>query len=106
MTVEKVLLFASTGLENYSQGRIYTLMVFFKKTSLNFLVGLSIFCASFSMAQNNAFRIENIAKFDHPWALEFLPDQKILLTEMGGSLKFLDNPGQFLSEVIGVPDVA
>ena len=81
-------------------------MVCFKKTSLNFLVGLFIFCASFSMAQNNAFRIENIANFDHPWALEFLPDQKILLTEMGGSLKLLDNTGNFLSEVKGVPEVA
>ncbi len=81
-------------------------MKFFKSASLSFLLGLSIFCASISAAKNNEFRIENIGKFDHPWALEFLPDQKILLTEMRGSLKLLDHKGNFLSEVKGVPEVA
>ena len=81
-------------------------MKFFNSASLSFLLGLSIFCASISAAKNNEFRIENIGKFDHPWALEFLPDQKILLTEMRGSLKLLDHKGNFLSEVKGVPEVA
>ncbi|MFL2526249.1 MAG: PQQ-dependent sugar dehydrogenase [Candidatus Azotimanducaceae bacterium] len=81
-------------------------MKFFKSASLSFLLGLSIFCASISAAKNNEFRIENIGKFDHPWALEFLPDQKILLTEMRGSLKLLDHKGNFLSDVKGVPEVA
>ena len=81
-------------------------MKFFNSASLSFLLGLSIFCASISAAKNNEFRIENIGKFDHPWALEFLPDQKILLTEMRGSLKLLDHKGNFLSDVKGVPEVA
>ena len=81
-------------------------MKFFKSASVSFLLGLSIFCASISAAKNNEFRIENIGKFDHPWALEFLPDQKILLTEMRGSLKLLDHKGNFLSDVKGVPEVA
>ena len=51
------------------------------------------------MAQNREFTISNIAKFDHPWAIEFLPNEKILLTEMRGSLKLLDNKGVFLEEV-------
>ena len=75
-------------------------------TSLVFLLGLSAFCASISVAQNREFTISNIGKFDHPWAIEFLPNEKILLTEMRGSLKVLDNKGVFLGEVKGVPEVA
>ena len=75
-------------------------------TSLVFLLGLSAFCASISVAQNREFTISNIGKFDHPWAIEFLPNEKILLTEMRGSLKLLDNKGVFLDEVKGVPEVA
>lgn len=74
-------------------------------TSLVFLLGLSAFCTSISIAQNKEFAISNIAKFDHPWAIEFLPNEKILLTEMRGSLKLLDNKGVFLDEVKGVPEV-
>ena len=78
----------------------------FNSASLVFLLGLSAFCASISMAQNKEFAISNIAKFDHPWAIEFLPNERILLTEMRGSLKLLDNKGVFLDEVKGVPEVA
>ena len=74
--------------------------------SLVFILGLSAFCASISTAQKREFAISNIAKFDHPWAIEFLPDEKILLTEMRGSLKLLNNQGVFLDEVKGVPEVA
>ena len=77
-----------------------------KSVSLIFILGLSLFCASISTAQKRVFAISNIAKFDHPWAIEFLPDEKILLTEMRGSLKVLDNKGVFLGEVKGVPEVA
>ena len=78
----------------------------FNSASLLFFLGISAFCASISIAQNKEFAISNIAKFDHPWAIEFLPDDKILLTEMRGSLKLLDNEGVFLGEVKGVPEVA
>ena len=81
-------------------------MKFVNSTSLVFLLGLSAFCASISIAQNKEFTISNIGKFDHPWAIEFLPNEKILLTEMRGSLKVLDNKGVFLGEVKGVPEVA
>ena len=77
----------------------------FNSASLLFFLGISAFCASISIAQNKEFTISNIAKFDHPWAIEFLPDDKILLTEMRGSLKLLDNKGVFLDEVKGVPEV-
>ena len=78
----------------------------FNSGSLVFLLGLSALCTSISIAQNKEFAISNIAKFDHPWAIEFLPNEKILLTEMRGSLKLLDNKGVFLDEVKGVPEVA
>ena len=45
------------------------------------------------------------AQFDAPWALEFLPDGKMLISEMGGTLKLVDQNGVFLHEITGVPDV-
>ena len=80
-------------------------MKFFKATALGFLIGFFLFSNTISAAQTEKFRITNIAKFDHPWALEFLPDGKILLTEMPGSLKLLDKEGFVLGEVEGVPKV-
>ena len=80
-------------------------MKFFKATALGFLIGFFLLSNTISAAQTEKFRITNIAKFDHPWALEFLPDGKILLTEMPGSLKLLDKEGLVLGEVEGVPKV-
>ena len=58
-------------------------------------------------AQDNEqpFLISPTAQFDAPWALEFLPDGKMLISEMGGTLKLVDENGVFLHEITGVPDV-
>jgi aldose sugar dehydrogenase len=53
------------------------------------------------------FAIEEVGKFNEPWALEFLPDdQGILITEKSGKLQWLPKRGQPPVEVSGVPKVA
>ena len=55
---------------------------------------------------NVDFVVETAGQYDLPWAIEFLPDNRILLSEMKGSLKLLDSDGSLLGEVTGVPEVA
>ncbi|TKR29563.1 PQQ-dependent sugar dehydrogenase [Luteimonas gilva] len=46
-----------------------------------------------------------VAKFDEPWAMTFLPDGRLLVTEKEGKLKVLDVASKRIGEVSGVPAV-
>lgn len=35
---------------------------------------------------SDAFQVEEIRQFDFPWAMAFLPDGRLLVTEMSGSV--------------------
>lgn len=50
------------------------------------------------------FAITEVASLQSPWALAFLPDGRLLVTEKRGALKLL-RPGGTISEVSGVPAV-
>ena len=50
------------------------------------------------------FNIESITSFDEPWALAFLPDGRMLVTEKKGNLFIVSQDGQ-KQRVRGVPDV-
>jgi glucose/arabinose dehydrogenase len=50
------------------------------------------------------FAITEIANFDEPWAMAFLPDGRLLVTEKAGHLKLL-KPGGAIAEITGVPAV-
>ncbi len=51
------------------------------------------------------FDVEPITSFDEPWALAFLPDGRMLVTEKKGSLWVLDADGQKTGTVRWLPDV-
>jgi glucose/arabinose dehydrogenase len=50
------------------------------------------------------FTITEIARFDEPWAMSFLPDGRLLVSEKKGRLKLL-SPGAAAVEISGVPTV-
>lgn len=56
-------------------------------------------------AQDLPFTVTELAQFDKPWAMDFLPDGRVLVTEKRGALKLYDPDGG-VSEIIGVPEVS
>ena len=68
---------------------------------------LGLFLAACGQAQSDLpFEIQPITSFDEPWALAFLPDGRMLVTEKKGNLLIVTQDGQNLRSVRGVPDVA
>ena len=49
---------------------------------------------------------EKYAEFDEPWAMTFLPDSNMLVTEKPGTLLLVSADGQSKVPVAGVPEVA
>jgi glucose/arabinose dehydrogenase len=59
-----------------------------------------------AIAQNTPFTVTELADFDVPWAMEFLPDGRLLVTEQRGVLK-LYTPGAGATAAIGgAPEVS
>ena len=52
------------------------------------------------------FTTATLATFDEPWAMAFLPDGRLLVTEKRGTLKLFDPASQRSGTVDGVPAVA
>ncbi len=51
-------------------------------------------------------RVETVARgLEHPWALAFLPDGRMLITERPGRLRIVDKSGKLSAPLVGVPDV-
>jgi glucose/arabinose dehydrogenase len=50
------------------------------------------------------FQVERVAKFNEPWAMTFLPDGRLLVTQKRGQLKLLEI-GAKARDVEGVPEV-
>ena len=55
-------------------------------------------------ADGRPFVATEVARFDEPWAMSFLPDGRLLVTERAGTLKLLGTDGK-VGEVSGVPAV-
>jgi len=53
-----------------------------------------------------AFVATSVAQFAEPWAMTFLPDGRLLVTEKKGALKLLDVVSGKAGDVTGVPPVA
>lgn len=51
------------------------------------------------------FEVETIADLEHPWAMTFLPDGRMLVTEKAGGLLILNQAGDVETEFSGLPEV-
>ncbi len=70
-------------------------------------IGASIFMAAFAQAQMDLpFEVEPVTSFDEPWALAFLPDGRMLVTEQKGNLFIVTQNGEKSRDIDGMPDVA
>jgi glucose/arabinose dehydrogenase len=58
-----------------------------------------------ALAQSTAFTVTELADFDTPWAMAFLPDERLLVSEQRGALK-LYAPSGAITEISGVPEVS
>lgn len=56
-------------------------------------------------AQNAGLTVTEIANFDAPWAMTFLPDGRLLISETRGALKLYGMDGS-LVDIAGVPEVS
>ena len=51
-------------------------------------------------------RVTTVAKgLEHPWALEFLPDGRMLVSERPGRLRVVDRNGRISEPLAGIPKV-
>lgn len=56
-------------------------------------------------APGDDFAITEVAEFDSPWAMTFLPDGRLLVTEMAGALRLHDLASNSTGTISGVPEV-
>jgi len=56
-------------------------------------------------AADKIFRTGVVARFDRPWAMAFLPDGRMLVTEKAGRMLLLSGDGKRRTEVQGLPAV-
>jgi len=72
------------------------------------LVALAVACVACrdnSLTAQNAFTVSPVATFREPWAMAFLPDGRLLVTERGGALKLYSIEAAQIVDVTGVPEV-
>ena len=55
---------------------------------------------------NLPFQVEVVADFESPWAMTFLPDGRMLITEKAGTLYLVSADGQQRTPVNGTPSVS
>ena len=67
---------------------------------------LSVLIIGCAQAQGDQpFDVQAITSFDEPWAMAFLPDGRMLVTEKKGNVLIVTQDGQKSRPVSGVPDV-
>lgn len=59
-----------------------------------------------AVANDQEFEIEKIASFNQPWAMTFLPNGRMLVTEKRGRLLVVSQGGDVSEPISGVPEVA
>ena len=74
-----------------------------KKITLTFILLVTM---GQSYGHEDKFLIKEVASFDQPWSMAFLPDGNFLVTEKPGKMFLMNQAGETLSEISGVPEVA
>jgi glucose/arabinose dehydrogenase len=62
--------------------------------------------AEIQQASDLPFEVQVVADFDSPWAMTFLPDGRMLITEKAGTLYLVSADGQQRQPVAGMPSVS
>ena len=70
------------------------------------LASMSIVACATVNEESWPFVATPIAKLDEPWAMTFLPDGRMLVTEKRGRLRIVTQGGEISAPVPGVPEVA
>ena len=70
-----------------------------------FLIVLSFSSAMSAREPGLPFEVESVATFNEPWAMTFLPDGRMLVTEKRGRLYLVTQQGEKSRPVEEVPDV-
>ena len=79
---------------------------------MRMLVLVLIWCCATAGAQDivsekTRFRVQVAASgLDHPWALAFLPEGRLLVTERSGRMRIVARDGSLSAPLAGVPQVA
>lgn len=69
-------------------------------------ISICLFIAACASADDGRpFVVETIATFEEPWAMTFLPDGRLLVTEKKGRLLLVAQDGQTSTAISGVPAV-
>lgn len=70
------------------------------------LTALCLSVMAYASAQDDRpFVAQEIASFDEPWAMAFMPDGRLLVTEKKGRLLVVTQGGEISSPIAGVPEV-
>ncbi len=80
---------------------------------MRIVAGFAFAIALASAANAESFRtekadiaVETVAKgLSHPWAIDFLPDGRMIVTERAGRLRIIDKTGKLGGPIRGLPDV-
>jgi len=70
-----------------------------------FLIVIALSSALSSRESGFPFKVEPVATFNEPWAMTFLPDGRMLVTEKRGRLYVVTQEGEKSKPVKDVPDV-
>ncbi len=69
------------------------------------LASMSMVACATSNDESWPFEATPVAKLDQPWAMTFLPDGRMLVTEKRGQLRIVTQAGEISAPVPGVPEV-
>lgn len=69
------------------------------------LAGVVLLSACASADPDHPFDAREVATFDRPWAMTFLPDGRLLVTEKEGRLLLVTQAGEKSAPIPGVPEV-